>query len=108
MIPESTIQEAVRRIVEAFAPERVIVFGSYPRGDADDGSDLDLLVVRPFKVGETRQDGWLRIERSLGGLEIGRDIVLLTPSEVEQSSRTIGTVAHSARREGRVVCAGAA
>lgn len=98
MIPESTIQESVRRIVEAFAPERVIVFGSYARGTADDRSDLDLLVIRDFKPGETRIGVWLAMERSLEGLGIGRDIVLVTRAEFELSGRTLGTVVHYAQQ----------
>ncbi|MBH0185089.1 MAG: nucleotidyltransferase domain-containing protein, partial [Nitrospira sp.] len=35
----------VRRIVERFHPERVILFGSHARGTAGPQSDVDLLVV---------------------------------------------------------------
>ena len=46
MLTEATIKQAVQRIAAAaYAPIKVILFGSYARGDADEGSDLDLMVV---------------------------------------------------------------
>ena len=41
----ATIRSAVERIVVAVKPSKVILFGSYARGDADEGSDLDLMVA---------------------------------------------------------------
>ena len=47
MIDERTLQEAVKRIVAAAKPSRVILFGSYARNRADRNSDLDIMVVKP-------------------------------------------------------------
>ena len=40
-----TIQAITQLIVERFEPEQVILFGSCARGEADENSDLDLMVV---------------------------------------------------------------
>ncbi len=45
MIPQRTIQEAVERLRKAANPVRIILFGSYARGDMKETSDLDFLVV---------------------------------------------------------------
>ncbi len=37
----------VERIVREFQPSRIILFGSYARGEAAADSDVDLLVVMP-------------------------------------------------------------
>jgi len=37
-----------RRIVEAFAPEKIILFGSYAYGQPEFHSDIDLLVVTNY------------------------------------------------------------
>ncbi len=42
-----TIQAITQLIVERFEPEQVILFGSCARGETDENSDLDLLVVLP-------------------------------------------------------------
>ena len=40
-----TIEAITQLIVERFEPEQVILFGSCARGEEDENSDLDLLVV---------------------------------------------------------------
>lgn len=44
MIGMETIQALAMLIVERFDPERVILFGSHARGEANENSDVDLLV----------------------------------------------------------------
>ncbi len=46
-IPMSAIRRYVRQVIEKFQPDKVILFGSYARGDQREGSDVDLLVVMP-------------------------------------------------------------
>ena len=47
--PQALIRRMVRRIVDRFHPEQVILFGSHARGDAGPDSDVDLLVVMPAR-----------------------------------------------------------
>lgn len=46
------IEKIVRKIVEGYSPERIILFGSYAYGKPDSESDIDLLIIkktsRPF------------------------------------------------------------
>jgi len=42
------IRAVVRQLVDSFQPERVILFGSWARGQATADSDVDLLVILPF------------------------------------------------------------
>jgi predicted nucleotidyltransferase len=39
------VKRSVERLVRAFAPERVLLFGSYAKGTNHAGSDVDLLVI---------------------------------------------------------------
>ncbi|PSR17387.1 hypothetical protein C8255_12930 [filamentous cyanobacterium CCP3] len=45
MLTQTTIQQISDRIVDSFHPEKIILFGSYARGEAHHHSDLDLLVI---------------------------------------------------------------
>ena len=49
MVQMAEIEQIGRRIVEEFQPDRVILFGSHADGTAGKDSDVDLLVVLPFK-----------------------------------------------------------
>jgi len=44
MVSAADILTFVKRIAERFAPERVILFGSYAYGRPNDDSDVDLMV----------------------------------------------------------------
>ena len=39
-------QKVIRRIIAGYRPQRVIVHGSFARGDFHEGSDLDLILVK--------------------------------------------------------------
>ena len=49
MVRMSEIKTLARRIAEAFNPERIILFGSYAYGTPNPDSDVDLLIVLPFR-----------------------------------------------------------
>lgn len=42
---EVYLKEAVRRIIEKFNPEKIILFGSYAYGQPTADSDMDLMVI---------------------------------------------------------------
>ena len=95
------IHEMVRRIVARFDPDRVILFGSYARGAAGPNSDADLLVVMGIK-GRKRAT-LVEIHRELGGVGLAKDVVLVTPEELEQRRHEPGSLIYSALQEGRVL-----
>ncbi len=49
MVTLRQIEEVSSRIVEAFAPERILLFGSFAWGEPTADSDVDLLVILPFE-----------------------------------------------------------
>ena len=50
VIDDPILAEMVRRLTDAFAPERIYLFGSRARGDAGADSDYDLMVVVPQRM----------------------------------------------------------
>jgi predicted nucleotidyltransferase len=56
---EPKLAEIVRRLVAAYQPERIYLFGSAARGDSGPDSDYDLLVIVPDEAPPERRDGGL-------------------------------------------------
>jgi predicted nucleotidyltransferase len=102
MLTMETLQSAARRLAATAArPARVILFGSYARGDADAASDVDLMVVESAfddKAGE-----YLRLKEAIGRLGVGVDLLLCTEPEFERRSQVPGTVPYWAKKEGKVL-----
>jgi len=88
--------------VRRFRPNKVILFGSQARGNADPKSDVDLLVVCPLS-GRRRREMMVEMDLALNGLGIARDIIILTPEEYERDREIPGTIARPAFLEGRVL-----
>lgn len=95
------IAEMVRRIVAGWDPERIILFGSHARGTAGPDSDVDLLVV--MRLNGNRRDIRLGIRRALSGMGLPKDVLVVTPEEVEQYRECAGTIIRAALREGKVL-----
>jgi len=95
------IEEAVRRIVAAADPVKVILFGSRARGEADPKSDVDLLVIE--RQVENRYAEMLRLNEALRGLILAVDVLVIEQEDFEHWSRTPGSVYRAARQEGKVV-----
>jgi len=99
MLDEKTLQEIVQRIVAVAQPSRVIVFGSYGRGDADADSDLDLIVIKP-RVDNLYEE-MVRLREVVGSIGIGVDLLVYSEREYQRRSQVPGTVLYWARKEGR-------
>ena len=97
----SHVEDAVRKLVEAFDPLQIIAFGSFARGDEHPGSDLDLLVVLPEV--ENRQEAAIAMRNELRTLTVPKDIVVATPQEIEKRKDSFWHIIGIALQEGKVV-----
>ena len=68
------LPEILRRIVDAYRPAQVYLFGSEARGDAGSDSDIDLAVIVRDDAPERQSTPRMAAE-ALWGLERGADIV---------------------------------
>ena len=77
------IERAGRALIEATAaPAKVILFGSRARGDADERSDFDFLVIEQ-EVGD-RFGEMARLDRVLGRLLIPADVVVVSEQHAQK------------------------
>mgnify|MGYP000964107015 FL=1 len=102
MLTSQAISATAERIAAAASqPVRVIVFGSYARGDANDDSDLDLMVIEPQVADPT--DAYLRLREAVGSIGVGVDLLLLSEQEYQKRREWWTTPVYWAEREGRVL-----
>lgn len=99
---EATLQEIVRRIVQVAQPEKIILFGSAARGEMGPHSDVDLLVA---KCGAHRRKLAMAIYRSLRGVGWAKDVIVVTPEDIERYGTCPALIIEPALREGRIVYA---
>jgi len=91
----------VERIVRAFAPLRIVLFGSRARGDAAEDSDIDLLVV--LGSAANPRAAAVAVRRLLCDLPVAKDILLVSPGDIERRAGRVGDVLRTALAEGRVI-----
>jgi len=101
MIADEAIQVMVERVVERFDPLRVVLFGSYARGNASADSDVDLLIV--LERVEDKRRAAIEVRRVLADLPICKDVLVTTPDELARRGNTIGSVLRFAMQEGKVL-----
>ena len=96
------IEEIRVRISRAAPPEsRVILFGSRARGEADDGSDFDVLVIEP-EVEDSAGEA-VRLRRELRDVLAPIDVVVVDRDLARRRAAVRGTMVERALREGRVL-----
>lgn len=99
-IPQKAIDEVVRQIAEKFQPQKIILFGSYARGNPRPESDVDLLVVMDTPLKESQQS--LEIRRLLGVM-FGLDLIVYTPKRLKERVEMGDWFLRDIMEEGKIV-----
>lgn len=95
------VASAVQKIVEICHPVKVILFGSYVRGETDLNSDLDILVITSDEIDNPRKES-VRIRRALRGISMPMDILVVPNSRWEMTKDMPGLVYREALTKGQV------
>ncbi len=104
-VSDATIAEMVAILAKAADPDQVILFGSRGRGDAQEDSDVDLIVVEPepFGPGRDRVREMARLYKTLSRFPFPIDILVYSREDVEYWRDSLNHVLARALREGRVL-----
>ena len=80
---EAVIQRVVSQLVAAYAPQQVILFGSYAYGVPDRDSDIDLLIIKDTE--EPFLKRMVSVSEATDGAHKGIpcDAFVLTPDELQ-------------------------
>jgi predicted nucleotidyltransferase len=73
---EPVLREVVRRILSEYGPvEKILLFGSAARGEQDEASDLDLIIIK------RTSERFLRRLLAVPSLPVAADVFVYTPEE---------------------------
>ena len=95
---QQALEELVHRIVEAVHPLKIILFGSAAGGEMGPDSDVDVMVVMP--EGTHRLDTMGYLYRTVRGVRVPFDVVVVTPEDLERYADRPGLIYKTALREG--------
>ncbi len=101
MKPDKKLQHVINIIAKNYHPEKIILFGSYARGENNYDSDIDLLIIKESKL--PRYKRVLEIRKYLRGLKIPLDIIVYTKAEIEKWKNVKSTFVNNVMQEGTVV-----
>ncbi len=99
-IPQEAIDQVVEQIVEKFKPQKIILFGSYARGNPRPESDVDLLIVMDTPLKESKIS--LEIHRHLNVM-FGLDLVVYTPKRLKERLEMGDWFLRDVLKEGKIL-----
>jgi len=90
-------------IVREYQPDKIILFGSWARGDAGEQSDIDLLVISDREERLPRYKRGLDVRLLLSQFQTPKDILFYTHKDVERWQDVPQAFINTVLREGRVL-----
>src|SRR5574337_1773864 len=96
------VAAAIRKIVEVARPVKLILFGSYVRGETNINSDVDVLVIVPDTVANPREES-VRLQSELRDILMPMDILVVPESQWEAFKEIPGLIYREAWTTGRVM-----
>jgi len=99
---DARLEDIVSRLVAAYHPERVYLFGSHARGDVGPDSDYDLLVIVPDDAPLERRRSRLAYE-ALRGTGLAVDVIVWTREYFERRRKVRASLPAIVEREGKLL-----
>ncbi len=81
---EAVIQGILAKLLTGYAPQKVILFGSYAYGNPRPDSDIDLLIIKD--TSERFIDRWVTVRKILSDptRKVPLETLVLTPQELSE------------------------
>ena len=99
-IPQKAIDQVVKQIVEKFKPQKIILFGSYARGNPRPESDVDMLVVMETPLKDVHQA--IQICQQIE-YRFGLDLIVHTPKYLAKRVKMGDWFLRDVLKEGKVL-----
>jgi predicted nucleotidyltransferase len=97
------LDKIIPLIVSAASPDRIILFGSYARGDNNPKSDIDLLIVKKGLKNGRKITSGLYMDFFHSDIDIAVDLLIIDSDKYEELKDKIGFVYKTIHKEGKVV-----
>jgi uncharacterized protein len=88
-----------QRLITAYNPSTIYLFGSYAWGNPQDDSDIDLLIILNHS-NEKQYKRPVRGIEALKGLKISKDLIVFTKDEFDDLSGNASTLCYKIKHEG--------
>ena len=101
LFPEESVSRLTQLLVEAANPARIILFGSYARGEASADSDIDIMVVETDVRDRFKE--MVRLNRVVDSVGVSVDLLVVSKEKFDYWRDTPGNVYFEAATEGRTL-----
>ena len=97
------LEQIVAFITSKISPERIVLFGSYARGDYKKGSDIDILIIIKNLKNERKITGALYKALLNGNISIPIDFLAIDYDKYNSLKKEIGYIYKTIEHEGKIL-----
>jgi predicted nucleotidyltransferase len=95
-------EQMTRRLVAEFDPEQIILFGSHAWGQADSGSDVDLMVIVRSSDASS-YERTIQAHECLGEFDVPKDVIVKTQAEFDFFRDVRASLEYKVLRQGKTL-----
>lgn len=104
MISQSTIDEAIKRLVKAYKPLQIYLYGDYAWGTPNEESSFDLLIIVESSDERIIKRGYLAFDILLG-LRIPQNVTVFTKAEFDHYVQEPNSTTYEIKSRGKIIYA---
>lgn len=104
MMLQEKVEDAIKRLVRAYDPLEIYLYGKYARGNQDQDDDLNLLVVIEASSEKVYKRGGKAFDALLN-LGIPTNVTIFTKQEFDEFSNDVSSLTHEIKNNGKKVYA---
>ncbi|NTW34257.1 MAG: nucleotidyltransferase domain-containing protein [Bacteroidetes bacterium] len=100
MTVKEQISYTIQTIITGYTPEKIIVFGSFATDNANENSDLDLLIIK--KTSDPFYHRLRQVRKLFNKQLLPLDLFVYSPEEFEENKNKMNHIANIAMKQGVV------
>lgn len=101
MLNDKILHQITSCVLKVSNPKTIIMFGSYARKEANENSDLDLLVIEQEVADRGKE--MIKIRNAIGDVGVGVDVIVCSEAYVNEWRNVRNTLVHQALKEGKIL-----